>query len=156
MHTHHRDREKSSGRPSQFNIWTIWATDRISAQPQVNLSLLCSNSLKVQPQVTCSQGSKLTAPNFTLLTEWRTSQRSRMYRLGMKSIFLNFWVQITYLYKKSIQWHPFHHPKHRTRFAVAGSSSFYAPPTALFPSFLSPKWLGWGGGGRDPCSVVWH
>ncbi len=40
---------KSSGQAILFNIWTIWAMDRTSAQPQVNLSLLRSNSLKFQP-----------------------------------------------------------------------------------------------------------
>ncbi len=43
-----RDREKSSGLTIQFNIWTIWAMDRTWAQPQVNLSLLRSNSFKFQ------------------------------------------------------------------------------------------------------------
>ncbi len=47
--THNRDRKKSSGQTILFNIWTIWAMDRGSAQPQVNLSLLCSNSLKLHP-----------------------------------------------------------------------------------------------------------
>jgi hypothetical protein len=48
MHIHSTD--KSSGQTNQFNIWTIWAMDRTSAQPQVNLSLLRSNSLKFQPK----------------------------------------------------------------------------------------------------------
>ncbi len=49
MHTHNRDREKSSGQATQFNIW---ATDRNSAQPQVNLSfcpvILRNSSLWIQ------------------------------------------------------------------------------------------------------------
>ncbi len=44
MHTNNMDREKSSGQAIQFNVWTIWAMDRTSAQPQVNLSLLHGNS----------------------------------------------------------------------------------------------------------------
>ncbi len=36
-------------RANMFNIWTIWAKDRTSAQPQLNLSLLRRNSLKFQP-----------------------------------------------------------------------------------------------------------
>ncbi len=52
MHTHNRDIEKSSGQATQFNIWTIWAVDRTSAQPQVKLILLRSNALKFQPPVT--------------------------------------------------------------------------------------------------------
>jgi hypothetical protein len=50
MHPHNRGREKGSGQAIQFNIGTIWAMDRTSAQPQVELSLLRSNSLKFQPQ----------------------------------------------------------------------------------------------------------
>ncbi len=50
MHTHNRDGEKSSGQATQFSIWTVWATDRTSAQPYVNLSMLSCNSLKFQPQ----------------------------------------------------------------------------------------------------------
>jgi hypothetical protein len=50
MHTHSRDREDSSGQATQFNIWTIRAVDRTSAQPQVNLSVFHNNSLKFQPQ----------------------------------------------------------------------------------------------------------
>ncbi len=49
MHTHNKDWEKSSGQASQFNIRSIWAIDRTSAQPRVHLSLLRSNSLKFQP-----------------------------------------------------------------------------------------------------------
>ncbi len=49
-HTHNRDTGKTSGQASQqFNIWTIWSMDRTLAQPQVNLSLMRSNSLKFQP-----------------------------------------------------------------------------------------------------------
>ncbi len=39
MLTHNRDWEKSSGQATQFNIRSIWAIDRTSAQPQVHLSL---------------------------------------------------------------------------------------------------------------------
>ncbi len=49
LHTHNRDREKSSGQATQFNIWTIWAMDRTSVQPQVILIFLCSNSVIFQP-----------------------------------------------------------------------------------------------------------
>ncbi len=45
MHTHDRDREKSSGQARLLNIWTIWA----SVQPQVKLNLLRINSLKFLP-----------------------------------------------------------------------------------------------------------
>ncbi len=51
MHTYNSDIEKSPGRAALFNIWTIWVMDGTSAQPQVNLSLLRSNSFKFQPQV---------------------------------------------------------------------------------------------------------
>ncbi len=39
-----------SGHP-QFKSWTIWAMDRTSAQPQVNLSLQRKKFLKFQPQL---------------------------------------------------------------------------------------------------------
>jgi hypothetical protein len=48
-HTHYEDREKSPGQATLFNIWTIWAMVRTSAESQVNLSLLRGNSLKFQP-----------------------------------------------------------------------------------------------------------
>ncbi len=46
--TNNSDIEKTSGQAAQFHIWTIWSMDRTSAQPQVNLSLLRSDSLKFQ------------------------------------------------------------------------------------------------------------
>ncbi len=42
---------ESLGQAHRFNIWTIGAMDRTSAQPQVKLSLLRSNSSKFQPQL---------------------------------------------------------------------------------------------------------
>jgi|LakMenE18May11ns_1017448.scaffolds.fasta_scaffold9628606_1 hypothetical protein len=42
--THNGDREKSSGQAHLFNIGTKGAMDRTTAQPQVKLSLLRSNS----------------------------------------------------------------------------------------------------------------
>ncbi len=49
--TYYGDKEKSSGQANVFNIWTIGAIDRTSAQPKIKLSLLHSNSLKFQPPV---------------------------------------------------------------------------------------------------------
>ncbi len=43
MHAHNRDIEKSSGQATQFSIWTIWAMDRTSAQPQVNRAVILWN-----------------------------------------------------------------------------------------------------------------
>ncbi len=47
LRTHNREREKSSGQTTQFNIWTIWAMDRTLVKPQVNLRLLRSNSFEI-------------------------------------------------------------------------------------------------------------
>ncbi len=47
--THIIETEKSSGQASQFNIWTIGAMDRTSAQPQVNLTLLRKISAQGNP-----------------------------------------------------------------------------------------------------------
>ncbi len=46
MHTHNREIEKSSGQAAQFIFekYENIIVDRSSAQPRVNLSLLCSNS----------------------------------------------------------------------------------------------------------------
>jgi hypothetical protein len=49
MHTRNRDKEKTSDHASKFNLWTILSMERASAQPQVNLSLCCSNFLKLKP-----------------------------------------------------------------------------------------------------------
>ncbi len=48
MHTHNRNREKSSGQATQ-NYLNHMSQDRTSAQPQANLSLLRNNSLNFQP-----------------------------------------------------------------------------------------------------------
>ncbi len=48
----------ASGQATRFNIWAIWAMDRSSAQPQVNLSLLRGNSLKFQPQIPPCHGQR--------------------------------------------------------------------------------------------------
>ncbi len=70
---YNRNREKSSGQVNLFSIWTIRAMDRTSAKPQVNLSLLRSNSLKFQQlvaklQLECGHESITTV---TFLRQWR-------------------------------------------------------------------------------------
>ncbi len=65
-----RDREKSSGQANLFNVWTIWATDRTSAQPKVNLGWVCcaatlwNSSLSVH----CSY--------------WRVSLHKQLFRIN--------------------------------------------------------------------------
>jgi hypothetical protein len=51
--THNEDSENSSDQAHLFNIWTIGAMDRTSAQGQVKLSWLRRNSFKFQSLCTC-------------------------------------------------------------------------------------------------------
>ncbi len=65
---HNRDREKSSGQANLFNIWSRWATDRTSAQPQVNLSFRravidCNSWGRFQ----CVEVRKLTLPELACI-----------------------------------------------------------------------------------------
>ncbi len=106
--THNSEREKSSGKANLFNIWTSWAMERTSAQPQVNLTFFRSNSLKFQPlfefTVHTLGGNQwrpkrnLRPPLFTILPPVKTSLTPLVLITNFKRILNLYTVYTVYLH----------------------------------------------------------